>query len=93
MGKTREPASDRRATAAWARLRKQPLIISKIAKRLDISKQAVSQWEKVPRHWVERVAQITGKSRGRLRPDLRFPNSTKHNDVKQSRLNLTGKQC
>lgn len=42
----------------------------KIAKACDISPQSVSQWKKVPAHWVQIVAEITGWTPEDIRPDI-----------------------
>jgi hypothetical protein len=46
--------------------------ITRLARRLDptLKKQALYQWPHVPERWVARVAQVTGLSRHKLRPDL-----------------------
>lgn len=44
--------------------------ISDIARALDLSRQAVSRWERVPAKHVLRVEELTGVSRHVLRPDL-----------------------
>jgi hypothetical protein len=90
MGRTPEPSSDDgRAEAAWARLRKKPGTIKKIANGLNVTLQAVSQWTKVPLDRVVDVEQITGVPRAHLRPGVHLParrnsNNTKHGRAYQS---------
>jgi hypothetical protein len=89
MGKTPEPSSDDdRAREAWARLRKKPGTIKKIANGLNVTLQAVSQWSKVPLDRVVDVERITGEPRERLLPGVHLPrrnsNNTKHGRVAQS---------
>lgn len=36
----------------------------------DVSRQAISQWDKAPPHWVLRIEAATGVSRHDLRPDF-----------------------
>jgi len=43
---------------------------SKIAKELGITRQAVSQWRRVPLKYVRFIAQRTGFSPSVLRPDI-----------------------
>lgn len=45
-------------------------LISAIARRLRISRQAVSAWKAVPLNRVVAVENITGIDRERLRPDI-----------------------
>lgn len=47
--------------------------ITALAALLDISKSAVSQWERVPANHVLRIEQLTGMSRHTLRPDIFGP--------------------
>jgi hypothetical protein len=90
MGKTPEASSDDgRAEAAWARLRKKPGTIKKIANGLNVTLQAVSQWSKVPLDRVVDVERITGEPRERLRPGVHLParrntSNSKHGPVAQS---------
>lgn len=47
-----------------------------LAKMLNISPQAISQWREVPVHRVLEVERITGVSRYDLRPDIYPPQDT-----------------
>jgi hypothetical protein len=51
----------------------QRLATKRVAEAAGISSQAVSRWRRVPDEWVDLVAQVTGVSARRLRPDL-YPN-------------------
>ncbi|PWJ75265.1 DNA-binding transcriptional regulator YdaS (Cro superfamily) [Pseudaminobacter salicylatoxidans] len=44
-----------------------------LAKKLNISPQAISQWREVPVHRVLEIERITGLSRSDLRPDIYPP--------------------
>ena len=44
--------------------------VSALARRLGISRQAVSKWRKVPKRRLQAVAGATGIPAARLRPDL-----------------------
>jgi hypothetical protein len=44
-----------------------------IAKACDISPQSVTQWKKVPAHWVQTVAEVTGWKPEDIRPDIFKP--------------------
>jgi DNA-binding transcriptional regulator YdaS (Cro superfamily) len=46
---------------------------AKLARRLKISPQAVSQWKRVPTNRVIRVEKVTGVPRFLLRPDIYPP--------------------
>lgn len=48
----------------------QRMAVTRIAERAGISTAAVSQWMRVPRRHVEAVAEVTGISPDKLRPDL-----------------------
>jgi len=41
-----------------------------IGRACGITKSAVYQWKKVPPHWVNAVAKITGLPPERIRPDI-----------------------
>jgi len=43
---------------------------ARIAECCQISTAAVSQWRRVPKKHLEKVAQVSGKSPSDLRPDL-----------------------
>lgn len=43
---------------------------SALAKRLNLTRQAVSAWPHVPLKHLQDVAEITGLSRDEIRPDL-----------------------
>jgi len=45
---------------------------SRLARQLDISTSAIYQWRRVPKRHAARVAEITGLTLSRIRPDL-FP--------------------
>ena len=51
--------------------------ISDIARALDLSRQAVSRWDKVPAKHVLRIEELTGVSRHVLRPDIYPPSQKK----------------
>lgn len=51
-------------------IRKTPGLSASLAKHLNISKQAVSDWKKVPIGRLADVEDFTGIPRERLRPDL-----------------------
>jgi DNA-binding transcriptional regulator YdaS (Cro superfamily) len=44
--------------------------VTALAREIDVTSQAVSQWDKVPANRVLAVEKATGVSRQRLRPDL-----------------------
>lgn len=44
--------------------------ISELARRIDLTRQAVSNWERIPAELVPRVEKATGVDRTELRPDL-----------------------
>lgn len=64
--KTRLPA----ASAGLRKIRATPGLSAKIAKAFKISRQAVSDWDKVPITRLAQVERITGIPRDRLRPDI-----------------------
>jgi DNA-binding transcriptional regulator YdaS (Cro superfamily) len=41
-----------------------------LARLLNISHQAILQWDKIPDEWIIEIEQKTGIARERLRPDL-----------------------
>lgn len=43
---------------------------AKLSRELEISRMAVGQWKRVPAQHVRKVAQLTGISMKRIRPDL-----------------------
>jgi DNA-binding transcriptional regulator YdaS (Cro superfamily) len=54
-----------------ARIRVIELVgVSALAKALELTHQAVSQWGMVPVHHIEEVERLTGFSRYELRPDV-----------------------
>jgi len=44
--------------------------LSKLAKHLKVTRQSVSQWEKVPLKHVREIARYTGLTPAELRPDI-----------------------
>jgi DNA-binding transcriptional regulator YdaS (Cro superfamily) len=44
-----------------------------VARRLEITTQAISQWERVPSHHVLALEEMSGISRHELRPDVFGP--------------------
>lgn len=44
--------------------------VSKLAKHLNLTRQSVSQWDKVPLKYVREIARITGLTPAELRPDI-----------------------
>lgn len=44
--------------------------ISELARRIGLSRQAVSNWEKIPAEMVPKVEKAIGVDRAELRPDL-----------------------
>lgn len=47
--------------------------LSELARKLDISRQAIYQWRGIPPHHVLALERITGISRHELRPDYYPP--------------------
>ena len=43
---------------------------AKLARKLDISQQAVAQWRTIPAHQIVAVERVTGIPREELRPEL-----------------------
>lgn len=56
-------------------IRSKPGMMSKVAKALGISRQAVSLWDKVPAERLPEVERVTGIARHDLRPDICPPPS------------------
>ena len=52
---------------------------SELARRVDgsLTRQAVHTWPRVPERWVDKVAEISGKSCHQIRPDLYARNGRK----------------
>lgn len=49
--------------------------LADLARELDLTRQAVSRWSRVPPKHVLRVEELTGVSRHTLRPDI-YPRTT-----------------
>lgn len=47
--------------------------VTVIAKRIGVTSQAVSQWQRVPVQHVLAIEELTGVGRSRLRPDIYPP--------------------
>ena len=47
--------------------------VAMLARQLEISPSAISQWTRVPAHWLPRIAIITQIPAYELRPDLHGP--------------------
>ena len=43
---------------------------AEIARRLDIKKQNLTRWKKVPPHYVAQISEMTGLSKGHILPSL-----------------------
>lgn len=55
---------------ALKRIRKTKGLMVVIAKSLDVSRQSVAQWKRVPTKYLRKVEKLTGIPRESLRPDL-----------------------
>lgn len=52
------------------RIRETRGLISKIAREIEVTPGAVSQWRTIPAEYVVKVESVTGIPRHELRPDL-----------------------
>ena len=44
--------------------------MSNLARKLNLSRQAVSKWDRVPLTHIKQVSEVTGLTREELRPDI-----------------------
>ena len=64
---------NRKAAAALKRAAKDLGGYATLARKLNISKQAVYRWRRVPVDYVLKIEVLTGVSRHTLRPDIYGP--------------------